>query len=30
MLETWSDKEDLMLEFAEFCAKELNLSFNII
>lgn len=30
MLETWSDKEDLMIEFGEFCAKELNLPFDII
>lgn len=30
MLETWADNENLMLEFGEFCAKELNLKFDII
>lgn len=30
ILETWSDKEDLMIEFGEFCAKELELPFDII
>lgn len=30
MLETWSDKDDLMIKFGEFCAKELGLRFDII
>lgn len=30
MLEAWSDKDDLIIEFAEFCAKELNLKLDII
>lgn len=30
MLESWSDKEDLVLAFGEFCSKEVQLPFDII
>lgn len=30
MIEAWSDKEDLMVKFGDFCSKELALPFDIV